>query len=106
MESITPSNIFKDQGPLRSVGRGRSEWKYRSFSYLLLTLIALTMIAPFLWMLSTSLKPETEILRRDFFPSQPTLGNYSEVINETDLPLVVQKFLHRGGDEHDKRCVF
>lgn len=66
MESIAPANLFKDQGKLTSVGRSRHEWKYKSFSYLLLTLIGLTMIIPFIWMLSTSLKPETEILRRDF----------------------------------------
>ena len=86
MESITPTNIFKDQGKLTSVGRGRSDWRYRGFSYLLLTLIGLTMIVPFIWMLSTSLKPETEVLRRDFFPTEATLDNYGEVITETDLP--------------------
>ena len=87
MESIAPANLFKDQGKLTSVGRSRHEWKYKSFSYLLLTLIGLTMIIPFIWMLSTSLKPETEILRRDFFPTEATLDNYTQVMTETDLPL-------------------
>ena len=87
MASIAPSNLFKDQGKITAVGRAGSDWKYHAFSYLLLSLIGLTMIAPFIWMLSTSLKPETEVLRRDFFPSNATLDNYSEVVNDTDLPL-------------------
>ncbi|MDE2775711.1 MAG: carbohydrate ABC transporter permease [Chloroflexota bacterium] len=86
-ESIAPSNIFKDQGRVTTVGRASDDWKYRSFSYLLLTLIAFTMIVPFLWMISTSFKPEKEILRRNVFPVEPTLDNYSDVINKTDLPL-------------------
>ena len=86
-QSITPSNIFRDQGRGSAVGRAGIDWKYKFFSYLLLTLIALTMIVPFLWMISTSFKPESEILRRNVFPVAPTLDNYSDVINETDLPL-------------------
>ena len=86
-ESIAPSNIFKDQGRVTAVGRASDDWKYKFFSYLLLTLIAITMIVPFLWMISTSFKPEKEILRRNVFPVEPTLDNYSDVINKTDLPL-------------------
>ncbi len=87
MESVTPSNIFKDQGKVTSVGNAGRDWKYKFFSYLLLTMIAFTMIVPFMWMLSTSLKPESEILRRNIFPVAPTMDNYSEVINKTNLPL-------------------
>ena len=86
-QSITPSNIFKDQGRVTAVGRASDDWKYKFFSYLLLTMIAFTMIVPFLWMISTSFKPESEILRRNVFPQAPTLDNYSDVINKTDLPL-------------------
>ena len=57
-QSITPSNIFKDQDRGRSVGKAGEDWKYKFFSYLLLTVIAFTMIVPFMWMLSTSIKPE------------------------------------------------
>ncbi len=87
MESITPSNLFREHSDSRAVGSGRGEWKYRAFSYLVLTVCALTMVVPFIWMLSTSFKPEKEILRRNFFPNQATVDNYSEVITETDLPL-------------------
>lgn len=87
MESITPSNIFKDRDRASTVGSARGDWKYKAFSYLLLTLVAITMIVPFVWMLSTSFKSEKEILRRNLFPIDPTMDNYNEVINETDLPL-------------------
>ena len=87
MESVTPSNIFKDQGGATAVGKAGEDWKYRFFSYLLLTIIAFTMIVPFIWMLSTSLKPESEILRRNLLPIAPTMDNYNEVIYRTNLPL-------------------
>ena len=87
MEAVTPSNLFKDRGPAVAVGKGRGDLKYRVFSYLVLTVIVMTMTVPFMWMLSTSLKPESEILRRNVFPVEPTMDNYREVINETDLPL-------------------
>ncbi len=87
MESVTPSNIFKDRGAASSVGRAGQDWKYKFFSYLLLTMISFTMIVPFIWMLSTSFKPEKEILRRNVFPVEPTLENYNEVVYRTDLPL-------------------
>ena len=73
-ETIAPTNIFKDQGRGAAIGKAGDDWKYKFFSYLLLTMIAFTMIVPFMWMLSTSLKPEKEILRRNVFPVEPTLG--------------------------------
>ncbi|GAB4575393.1 MAG: carbohydrate ABC transporter permease [Anaerolineae bacterium] len=59
---------------------------YRLFSYLALTLIALTMVVPFLWMIATSLKPPTEILRPNFFPHNPTIENYNYILFNTALP--------------------
>ena len=102
-ESITPSNIFRDRGPAAAVGKAGDDWKYKFFSYLLLTMIAFTMIVPFLWMISTSFKPESEILRRNVFPNEPTLDNYSDVINKTGPPPLVQELLHRRRDEHRER---
>jgi multiple sugar transport system permease protein len=60
--------------------------KYKLISYVLLTLIGITMIVPFIWMLSTSFKPPTEITRSNIFPHEPTLDNYNEVIFDTELP--------------------
>lgn len=85
MESVAPKNLFKDESSSRSVGDTKS-WQYKAFSYLLLTLIGLTMIVPFIWMISTSFKPETEIRLRNIFPVEATVGNYETVINDTDLP--------------------
>ncbi|MFZ2880098.1 MAG: carbohydrate ABC transporter permease [Phototrophicaceae bacterium] len=61
-------------------------WPYKTFSYLMLTLIGLTMIVPFLRMIATSFKPATEILRPNFFPVAPTLTNYETVLFDTALP--------------------
>ena len=85
MQSITPSNLFKDRARATTAGRG--DRKYRAFSYLVLTLIVFTITIPFIWMISTSFKPESEILRRNMFPVEPTLDNYSEVITQTELPV-------------------
>jgi len=44
------------------------------------------MVVPFLWMIATSLKPALEITRPNFFPYQPTINNYHDVIFDTALP--------------------
>jgi multiple sugar transport system permease protein len=59
----------------------RSRWRARALDgavYLLLTLIALAMLAPFGWMLSTSLKPYDEIYLYPprLLPSSPVWENY------------------------------
>lgn len=82
MESVTPTNIFKDNAPSRS----NSRWQYKAFSYLVLTLLGFTMVVPFFWMVSTSLKPASEITRPNFFPVEGTFDNYGTVVNDTNLP--------------------
>lgn len=66
--------------------RGSNDIAYKILSYGVLTLLGLTMIIPFAWMLSTSLKPPTEILQPNFFPQEATSDNYQYVLNETELP--------------------
>ena len=83
MESVTPTNIFKDDSP--SAG-SNSNWQYKVFSYLLLTLLGFTMVIPFFWMISTSFKPSTEITGRNFFPIEGSFDNYETVITDTNLP--------------------
>lgn len=61
-------------------------WPYKAFSYFMLTLIGLTMVVPFAWMIATSFKPATEILRPNFFPIAPTIANYETVLFDTALP--------------------
>ena len=48
--------------------------------YVLLTATALTMMYPFLWMVSTSLKPLSEVQSGQFLPMEWRFGNYAEVI--------------------------
>lgn len=67
-------------------GRVRGEIRYRVFSYLLLTLIGFAMVVPFAWMIATSFKPASEILRPNFFPHNPIIDNYRIVLFSTALP--------------------
>lgn len=55
-------------------------------AYTLLILGGLTMVVPFAWMLSTSLKSAAEIYQGNFFPLVPTLDNYRLVIFNTPFP--------------------
>ena len=50
-------------------------------TYILLTIISLTMILPFLWMLSSSIKPETEVFDMPirWIPDEPRFENYVDV---------------------------
>lgn len=59
---------------------------YQVVSYLGLTLVAISMVVPFLWMISTSFKDATEIRQPHFFPNEPVIENYEEVILNTELP--------------------
>jgi multiple sugar transport system permease protein len=49
-------------------------------AYGLVGIIGLTTLFPFLWMLSTSFKPESEIIFFKLFPMQPTLANYQRAL--------------------------
>ena len=61
----------------------------RSLQYLILTLGAVIMVLPFIWMLSTSLKPSTEILSwpPQFIPKTVTLDNYATVFKTAPFHL-------------------
>jgi multiple sugar transport system permease protein len=49
-------------------------------AYTWLILLSLTTVLPFVWMVSTSLKPRPEIFYFRFFPLQPTLAHYTDVL--------------------------
>lgn len=55
-------------------------------SYLLLSLGAVVMIVPFVWMVLTSLKPAPELLQFAFLPENPTLENYRRVLTTSSFP--------------------
>lgn len=58
----------------------------RALAYLALSVGALFMVIPFLWMISTSLKTEDQVfvLPPLWFPSDPVFGNYSRLF--TTIP--------------------
>ncbi len=66
--------------------RVRQTWGH-PWLYLPLTGVLLLMIAPFLWMLSGSFKPEADIRKVPpvLIPSQPTTVNYSELFSSLDF---------------------
>lgn len=65
----------------------RQDRLIKLMAYLLLTLGGITMLVPFIWMISTSLKTAAEVYQTAFFPAQPTFDNYREVIFGSQFPL-------------------
>ena len=55
--------------------------------YFILALGGISMILPFAWMIATSFKNESEILRPEFFSAHPTFNNYEEVLRRTLFPV-------------------
>jgi multiple sugar transport system permease protein len=64
--------------------RGRA---LRILSYALLAVTAVIVLAPFVFMLSTSLKPQSELYEIPirWIPAHPTLANYRQALTEIDL---------------------
>ena len=61
--------------------------KYKIFAYIILILTAISMLIPFLWMVSASLQGESQIFSGSFkfFPNPIVNSNYSGVVN--NLPV-------------------
>ncbi len=55
--------------------------------FLVLAMGAFLMVAPFLWMLSTSLKPPADQLDGRFYPLHPTMENYLKIFEIAPLHL-------------------
>jgi len=68
------------------IGMKRANLIVQTIAYALLILGGISMIIPFIWMISTSLKPRAEIYQGNFFPLAPTIDNYRQVIFETAFP--------------------
>lgn len=64
--------VKKHRSPGRSAGV--------IFAYIILSIFAIVMIFPFLWMLSSSFKDVAQIFRMKFLPSAPTLDNYKYIL--------------------------
>jgi multiple sugar transport system permease protein len=59
------------------------------FSYILLTLGAVIMVLPFLWMISTSFKMPADQFSKTLIPNPATLSNYTRLFGvDLDFPLL------------------
>ncbi len=58
----------------------KGPWAGRVAVTLVLSLLSVTMLFPFFWMLMSSLKDATQIYQLRLFPSKPTLDNYLYVL--------------------------
>ncbi|MBN1922484.1 MAG: carbohydrate ABC transporter permease [Anaerolineae bacterium] len=63
----------------------------RVILYLLLVLIALMIIIPMLWMLSTSFKLKSQLFSREIYwiPKVITLENYTKILNNPSTPIAL-----------------
>jgi multiple sugar transport system permease protein len=60
-----------------------------SAQYLLLIVLALTLLVPFAWMISTSLKTEQYVLSYDFVPRPASLDSYRELFEIMPMRRVI-----------------
>ena len=79
-----PPAALASAGP----SRARVDRRARLFLYLLLTIGLVLMVAPFVWMLLGSFKPQAEFLRSvpTWLPTNPTLDNYERLVERLDFP--------------------
>ncbi|MCO5209105.1 MAG: carbohydrate ABC transporter permease [Caldilinea sp.] len=82
--SVDSSTEHRLEAAERLVGKppqSRTRFSWETFlTYLLLSIGAVIMVTPFVWMILTSLKPATELVQFSFLPVNPTLDNYVEVL--------------------------
>ncbi len=83
--SHTPEPVARRAGRSR-LGKHRAEFLFRVFAFIVVSIGAVTMLVPFLWMLITSLKNPGEIFLYPprWIPSQLRWQNYQEAL--TSLP--------------------
>jgi multiple sugar transport system permease protein len=83
-EARAPAAATLDEGPQPAEPRPRRA----NWVYVVLAVGLLITLAPFLWMLLGSFKPEAELQRvpPTWWPEAPTLGNYRELFDRLDFP--------------------
>lgn len=80
MQDILEERQLRAPGTFRRHTPGQTA--LQALGYLVLTLTALTMMIPFLWMVATSLKPLSEVQSGHFLPQEWRFSNYTEVIHK------------------------
>jgi len=80
------STLASSGGTLAASGSGRlGRWGIQGVTYALLSVGALMMVTPFLWMLITSFKPAPELVEFAWLPKSPTLANYERVLTTSNF---------------------
>ncbi|MXY95270.1 MAG: carbohydrate ABC transporter permease [Caldilineaceae bacterium SB0670_bin_27] len=80
-DSLQIAEHFK---PAQGRSRRRFTWTLL-LAYLLLAIGGVCMVTPFIWMILTSVKPAPELVDFAFFPENPTLQNYLNVLNTSSF---------------------
>jgi multiple sugar transport system permease protein len=87
MSAETRAEAGRIPGPERPVGRpGRGRRPARAVAWTLLLLGGLLMVAPFGYMLGTSLKGSAEVYELSLVPRAPTLDNYRRLFGASGFP--------------------
>ncbi|GAA1821924.1 carbohydrate ABC transporter permease [Agromyces salentinus] len=76
-----------DAETLRGTGRRRRTRASRVFAWVALSLLGLVFVYPFVWLVSASFKPRTEVFDNRLIPQTFTLDNYVQVWQEAPLGL-------------------
>jgi multiple sugar transport system permease protein len=76
------------------MGIKKEEVKTKWSSFIFLVIVAVVWITPLLWIISTSLKPESQAISHPirWIPETLTLGNYEAVISNTSEAPILQWF--------------
>ena len=64
----------------------RTDRKTSFFAYIFLTIFAIVMVFPFVWMFSSSFKTSEEIYEMTVIPENPSLANYEFIFNYSMFP--------------------
>ena len=81
VESSADRTLRLAEQVVGSTARPRSRFSWAQLlAYNLLSIGAVCMVVPFIWMLLTSVKPGSELVQFAFWPKNPTLDNYREVL--------------------------
>lgn len=86
-----PTTLARDQAAAQpQVIRSNRRMVQLAVTYILLIAVAIIIILPLVWMLSTSIKPKAEWFTRtlEWFPKNPTFENYQNILNSPSLPIV------------------
>jgi multiple sugar transport system permease protein len=70
-------------------GYRRAQFIKKTLQLILMSIIALIIVVPMLWMLSTSFKPKSQLFSRtiDWIPRTITFQNYQNILNNPSTPI-------------------